>query len=203
MSTVRSSTVRLCCMAVLAALIVLMTLTGIGYIPLGPLKLTLLALPVAIGGAVLGPAAGLFLGTVFGLTSFFTCFGMDAFGSVLLGIRPWAIAVVCIVPRMLAGYLPALLAAFLRCRRCPAPLAAAVSCGLTAGLNTLLFLSSLWWLFGRELASDPQVTALLGGSVNTFAAVLMGFAGVNAIVEVALNLTVGTAVSTALVRVLK
>lgn len=203
MSTVRSSTVRLCCMAVLAALIVLMTLTGIGYIPLGPLKLTLLALPVAIGGAVLGPTAGLILGTVFGLTSFFTCFGMDAFGSVLLGIRPWAIAVVCIVPRMLAGYLPALLAALLRCRRCPAPLAAAVSCGLTAGLNTLLFLSSLWWLFGRELASDPQVMALLGGSVNTFAAVLMGFAGVNAIVEVALNLTVGTAVSTALARVLK
>ena len=202
MSTVRSSTVRLCCMAVLAALIVLMTLTGIGYIPLGPLKLTLLALPVAIGGAVLGPTAGLILGTIFGLTSFFTCFGMDALGTVLLGIRPWAMAVVCIVPRMLAGYLPALLAKWLRRRWSPAP-AAAVSCGLTAGLNTLLFLSSLWLLFGKELASDPQVTTLLGGSVGTFAAVLIGFAGVNALVEIALNLTVGTAVSAALVKVLK
>ena len=203
MSTVRSSTVRLCCMAVLAALIVLMTLTGIGYIPLGPLKLTLLALPVAIGGAVLGPTAGLILGTVFGLTSFFTCFGMDALGTVLLGIHPWAMAVVCIVPRMLAGYLPALLAAQLRRRHCPTALASALSCGLTAGVNTLLFLSSLWWLFGKELASDPQVTALLGGSVNTFVVVLIGFAGVNAIVEIVLNLTVGTAVSTALIKVLK
>lgn len=202
MSTVRSSTVRLCCMAVLAALIVLMTLTGIGYIPLGPLKLTLLALPVAIGGAVLGPTAGLILGTIFGLTSFFTCFGMDALGTVLLGIRPWAMAVVCIIPRMLAGYLPALLAKWLRRRWNPA-LSAAVSCGLTAGLNTLLFLGSLWWLFGKELASDPQVTTVLGGSVNTFAAVLIGFAGVNALVEIALNLTVGTAVSAALVKVLK
>lgn len=202
MSTVRSSTVRLCCMAVLAALIVLMTLTGIGYIPLGPLKLTLLALPVAIGGAVLGPTAGLILGTVFGLTSFFTCFGMDALGTMLLGIRPWAMAVVCIVPRMLAGYLPALLVKWLRQHWNPA-LSLAVGCGLTAGLNTLLFLGSLWWLFGKELASDPQVTALLGGSVNTFAAVLIGFAGVNALVEIALNLTVGTAVSAALVKVLK
>lgn len=203
MSTVRFSTVRLCCMAVLAALIVLMSLTGIGYIPLGPLKLTLLALPVAIGGAVLGPTAGLILGTVFGLTSFFTCFGMDALGTILLGIRPWATAVMCIVPRMLAGYLPALLAAQLRRRRCPMALTAAVGCGLTAGLNTLLFLGSLWCLFGKELASDPQVTGLLGGSVNTFAAVLMGFAGVNALIEIALNLTAGTAISAALAKALK
>ena len=98
MSTVRSSTVRLCCIAVLAALILLMTFTGIGYIPLGPLKLTLLALPVAIGGAVLGPTAGLLLGTIFGLSSFFTCFGMDAFGSVLLGINPVATAVMWLLP---------------------------------------------------------------------------------------------------------
>ena len=202
MSTVRSSTVRLCCIAVLAALILLMTFTGIGYIPLGPLKLTLLALPVAIGGAVLGPTAGLLLGTIFGLSSFFTCFGMDAFGSVLLGINPVATAVMCILPRMLAGFLPALLAAGIRHRKKPV-LSAAVSCGLTAGLNTLLFLGALWLLFGQQLASDPRVTELLGGAVTTFTAVLVGFAGVNALVEIALNLTVGTAVSTALSKVLK
>lgn len=203
MSTVRSSTVRLCCIAVLAALILLMTFTGIGYIPLGPLKLTLLALPVAIGGAVLGPKAGLLLGTIFGLSSFFTCFGMDAFGSVLLGIHPVATAVMCILPRMLAGFLPALLAAGIRRRWKKPVLSAAVSCGLTAGLNTLLFLGALWLLFGQQLASDPRVTELLGGAVTTFTAVLVGFAGVNALVEIALNLTVGTAVSTALSKVLK
>lgn len=203
MSTVRSSTVRLCCIAVLAALILLMTFTGIGYIPVGPLKLTLLALPVAIGGAVLGPKAGLLLGTIFGLSSFFTCFGMDAFGSVLLGINPVATAVMCILPRMLAGFLPALLAAGMRRRFKKPVLSAAVSCGLTAGLNTLLFLGALWLLFGQQLASDSRVIELLGGAVTTFTAVLVGFAGVNALVEVALNLTAGTAISTALNKVLK
>lgn len=207
MSTIRSSTLRLCCIGVLAALLILMTLTGIGYIPIGPLKLTLLALPVAIGGAVLGPRAGLILGTVFGLTSFFTCFGMDAFGTVLLGVQPFFTAIVCIVPRMLAGWLPALLCTWLQRRSRANGIAAvgtaALSCGLTAGLNTLLFLGALWLFFGRDLAGNPAVTDVLGGSVTTFAAVLIGFAGVNAIIEVVLNLTAGTAISVALQKALK
>ena len=142
MSTVRSSTVRLCCIAVLAALLILMALTPLGYIPIGPLRLTLLMLPVAVGGAVLGPRAGLVLGTVFGLTSFFTCFGTDPFGAVLLGISPLRTAVMCIVPRMLAGLLPALLCRLIRRRssgRAVGVAATALSCALTAALNTLFF----------------------------------------------------------------
>lgn len=205
MSTVRSSTVRLCCIAVLAALLILMALTPLGYIPIGPLRLTLLMLPVAVGGAVLGPRAGLVLGTVFGLTSFFTCFGMDPFGAVLLGISPLRTAVMCIVPRMLAGLLPALLCRLIRQRsagRAVGVAATALSCALTAALNTLFFLGTLWLLFGSALANDAQVTALLGGAVTTFAAVLVGLAGVNAIVEVAVNLIAGTAISAALQKAL-
>lgn len=200
-------TVQLCCTAVLMALIIFMTLTGFGYIPVGPLKLTLNALPVAIGGAVLGPYAGLVLGGTFGLTSFATCFGMDPFGTVLLGIDPVKTFIMCVVPRLLCGVLPALLCAWLR--KCTANThwnqiwTSALSCGLTALLNTALFLDALWLFFGHDLATNEQLINLLGGAVTSFWAVLIGFAGVNAILEVALNLTAGTAISKALLHVVR
>ena len=208
MAKISQKTVQLCCTAVLMALIIFMTLTGFAYIPVGPLKLTLNALPVAIGGAVLGPYAGAVLGATFGLTSFATCFGMDPFGTVLFGIDPIKTCIMCVVPRVLCGLLPALLCVMLRKnsknRHWNQVWTSALSCGLTALLNTLLFLGALWLLFGHEMATNEQVIAALGGqAVTGFIAVLVGFAGVNAILEVALNLTAGTAVSKALLHALR
>ena len=199
--------VQLCCTAVLMALIVFMTLTGFAYIPIGPLKLTLNVLPVAIGGAVLGPYAGAVLGATFGLTSFATCFGMDAFGTVLCGIDLFETFIMCVVPRVLCGLLPALLCVWLRknprSKQWNQIWTSALTCGLTALLNTVLFLGALWLFFGRELATNEQLITMLGGAVESFVAVLVGLAGVNAILEVALNLIAGTAVSKALLHALR
>lgn len=198
---------ELCCIAVLTALIVLMALTGIGYIPIGPLKLTLNTLPVAIGGAVLGKKAGLILGTVFGITSFMTCLGilfpLDAFGAILFGINPYLTFVMCVVPRMLCGFLPALLRDWLKKYDRHHVWTSALSCGLTAALNTLLFLGSLWLFFAQDLAGDPNLTNLLGGAVTSFVTVLVVFAGVNALVEIGVNLTLGTAISKALLHTVR
>ena len=194
---------QLSCTGVLAALIILMTLTGIGYIPIGPLKLTLNTLPVAIGGAVLGPTAGLILGTVFGLTSFATCFGMDAFGTVLMGISPIFTFLMCVLPRVLCGWLPALLRKWLQRYDRQQFWTTALSSGLTAGLNTLLFLGSLWLYFGKDLATDPNLINLLGGAVTSFVTVLVVLAGVNAIIEIGVNLVLGTAISKALLHVIR
>ena len=194
---------QLSCTGVLAALIILMTLTGIGYIPIGPLKLTLNTLPVAIGGAVLGPTAGLILGTVFGLTSFATCFGMDAFGTVLMGISPIFTFLMCVLPRVLCGWLPALLRKWLQRYDRQQLWTTALSSGLTAGLNTLLFLGSLWLYFGKDLATDPNLINLLGGAVTSFVTVLVVLAGVNAIIEIGVNLVLGTAISKALLHVIR
>ncbi len=194
---------QLCCTGVLAALIILMTLTGIGYIPIGPLKLTLNTLPVAIGGAVLGPQAGLILGTIFGLTSFATCFGMDAFGTVLMGINPVLVFLMCVLPRVLCGWIPALLRQWLQRYDRHHIWTSALSCGLTAALNTLLFLGSLWLYFGHDLATDPNLINLLGGAVTSFVTVLVVFAGINAVIEIGVNLTLGTAISKALMKAVR
>ena len=41
-----------------------------GYIPAGVLSFTIMVLPVAIGGVLMGTPAGLILGLTFGVTSF-------------------------------------------------------------------------------------------------------------------------------------
>ena len=90
-------------LAVLTALLLLLEITGLGYIKTPVLEFTVMQVPVILGAIILGPGAGALLGGVFGLTSFWECFGKSAFGMQLLAINPWATAVVCIVPRLLMG----------------------------------------------------------------------------------------------------
>lgn len=190
--------------AILIALIMLMTFTGIGYIPIGPIKLTLNVLPVAIGAVVLGPLYGGILGTVFGLSSFFTCFGMDAFGTALLGINPFFLFIMCVVPRILCGWLPAIIFKALSKHDKSKILSSSLCCALTAVINTLGFLSLLWVLFAPELSSNPQVLEVLGGAaIDNIITLFVMFAGVNAIFEVITSLVLGTAISKALFSVMK
>lgn len=196
----KSSTVQLTVIAILVALLILMTVTGIGYIPVGPFKLTLLTLPVAIGAAVCGVKAGLVLGAVFGLTSFATAlFGLDALGALLLSLG-WKQAVLlfvtCVVPRIACGLLPALLHKALK--KGNRTVADAVTCAAVALINTALFLGFFWVCFLSDLKNDPQVIELFGGAVKSFGALFAIFAGWNAAIEVGVNLILGTAICKAL-----
>lgn len=183
---------RMVILAVLAALIVLLMLTGIGYIPIGPgFTITILSLPVAVGAILLGPSAGAILGAVFGLTSFATCFlGMDAFGVALLAVSPFKTAVVCLIPRILAGFLCGMIFKGLEKIDKTCFISYAVSSLSAAALNTVFFLGALWLLFG----SDPTVTQYTGGSSNIWL-VFVVLGGINAIIESAACLILGTAIT--------
>lgn len=89
--------------AILTAIILLMAFTPLGYLRVGPVSITFLVIPVVIGGMILGPVWGGFLGAVFGATSFAQCFMGDPFGAALVAINPLATAVTCLVPRILIG----------------------------------------------------------------------------------------------------
>lgn len=183
---------RMVFIAVLSAIIVFLMLTNLGYIPTGfGFTITILMIPVAIGAILLGPAAGAVLGAVFGLTSLATCFlGMDPFGVALLAISPWKTALVCIVPRVLVGFLCGWI--FRALRRVDKTKiisygAASISAAL---LNTAMFLTGIWLAFG----SDPAVTQYTGGSSNLF--IVIGvLGGINAIIEAAACLVLGTAIA--------
>lgn len=76
-------------LAMLTAVIILMTFTPLGYLKLPFVEISFLMLPVALGAILLGPVAGAILGTVFGITSFIQCFGASALGAMLLSINPF------------------------------------------------------------------------------------------------------------------
>lgn len=71
-------------LALMVAVILVMSLTPLGYIRTPGLSITLLTVPVAVGAIILGPVGGLICGLTFGLTSFYQCFVGGAMGTVLL-----------------------------------------------------------------------------------------------------------------------
>lgn len=190
--------------AMLSALILLMTFTGIGYIPIGPLKLTFNMLPVAVGAVLLGPLYGAILGGVFGLSSFITCFGMDALGMVFLGINPFLLFVMCVLPRVLCGLIPALLFKLFPNTTAGEIIGAAICCMLTAVLNTIGFLSFMWIFFANDLANNPKVLELLGGAgIDSIITLFVLFAGVNALIEAGVNLILGSAICKPLFKMVR
>ena len=111
------NTAALAVTAFFAAIIVLMSFTPVGYIPLGVINATIIHIPVILGAIYLGPKCGAFLGFVFGLTSFLKNTFMPAtlsafvFSPVLAAQQVGASGVIfstiiCFVPRILVGVVP-------------------------------------------------------------------------------------------------
>ena len=57
-------------LALLVAIELVMKAIGLGSVPVGPLYMSFLTLPIAVGAITMGPLAGLILGAVFGAVSF-------------------------------------------------------------------------------------------------------------------------------------
>ena len=64
----KAKTLMLTQNAVLAAIVVLMAFTPIGYLRLGAVETTFIMIPVAVGAITLGEKSGAFLGLVFGVS---------------------------------------------------------------------------------------------------------------------------------------
>ena len=181
--------------AVLAAVVLLMAFTPLGYLRVGPVSITFLVIPVVIGGMTLGPVRGGFLGpvrggflgAVFGATSFAQCFMGDPFGAALMALSPLATAAACFIPRVLIGVVAGLLfPALLKVSRSHA-LAFIVTAVAGTLTNTVLFVGMVVGFFqGSYFGGSP------------FWTIFAGFFTVN----VALELAVGVVVSAALSAVL-
>ena len=166
-------------LALLAAILLLMSVTPLGYLNIGPLAITFNIIPVAIAAIALGPTGGLIAGCVFGLTSFLQCIGIggsSAMGVVLFGINPVLAFIQRFVPRALDGWLLGYIYRFFE-KRTKSYVACAATGFLSALLNTLLFMTALVVLFGHT----EYVQGLIAGrNVIVF---VCAFVGVNAIAE--------------------
>ena len=84
---------------VLSAISIMMSmLPFIGYIPIGPMKATIMHVPVIIGAIVEGPLVGATIGLIFGLTSIWNAITQPVLLSPLF-LNP----LVSVLPRILIG----------------------------------------------------------------------------------------------------
>lgn len=190
-------------LSILTAIILVLSFTPLGYLRVGTLSITFIPVPVVIGAILLGPGAGAFLGTVFGLTSFAQCFGMDPFGTALMSINVFATLIMCVGSRALMGLLSGLI--YRLCAKLAdgksetakknlEPVMFAVSSASAPLLNTVFFMSLLY-LFFRDA---PIVVGAFGST--PFFAFVFSAGALNAICELLASLVIGTAVCMALRR---
>ena len=101
-----SSRIRMMCLvAMFMAVEFVMWLAGLGQVPVGPLNMSFLTVPVAVGGMLLGPAAGAVLGATFGMTSFLDAVtGKSLMTSTFFNLQPVATFMLCVGMRVLMGW---------------------------------------------------------------------------------------------------
>lgn len=191
-TTTNFRTLRMVQLALFIAIIVLMAFTPIGYIKTLGVEITLLVVPVTVGAIVLGPAAGAVLGAVFGITSFIQCFGLSPFGATLLSINPIATFIVCMIPRVLMGWLTGLI--FMVIHKVDKTKNISYAVASLAGplLNTLLFTTTLVLFFYQTDYIQGFAQTLNTTNVFTF---IIAFVGMNGLIEAGVNFVLGTAVS--------
>jgi len=206
--------------ALLAAIIFILAFTpGIGYIPLGVTRATIVHIPVIVGSILLGPKKGSLLGFCFGMTSFLintftptlTSFTFTPFYN---GGNFWSL-VICFVPRILVGVVPYFVyVGFQKLGKKLAgnpdagkvrsffakffgsnPFSLAVAALAGSLTNTLLVMNLIYFCFGSAYAAAKEITGALYG-------VILSVIAVNGVPEAILAAVLTAAIGTALIRFL-
>lgn len=173
-------------MAVLVAIIIILTVFNIGNIPVGPIVATVYQVPIIIGAILLGPAAGATLGGIWGLLCFYLALTGQTTDIVALGAvsqSPLMYFLIAVVPRVLTGLLAGYI--FRLFNRLFKGKKDVLSFGITGTLgslcNTVFYLSALY-LLAKEIIAEKYFLAL-----NAVLAVVMGVAYTNGLVEAAIS----------------
>ena len=152
-------------LAMFCGLLLVMGMTGIGFIPLPVIKATTMHIPVILGAVLLGPKAGAVLGAVFGCCSIWAntttpgllSFAFSPFMTTegLPGVAKslW-IALGCrILFGWLAGVLWVLFRKILKKEYAALPVTAAVA----TICHTLLVMGSIYFLLSQQYAAAKNV----------------------------------------------
>ena len=167
------------------ALQAVMTMTQIGYIPIGPINVTTMHIPVILAGIFLGVKYGAIVGFVFGLTSMLRATFMPGVTSFIFspfitvgGISGnfWSL-VICFVPRILLGVMSGYLFRLLRRSGVHALLSCSISAALSTITHTLLVMGMIWLFFA------PSYAQALNIAPEGIGAVILGVITTNGLFE--------------------
>ena len=195
-------TKRMVLLGMLIAVLLVMGMTGIGFIPLPVIKATTMHIPVILGAVLLGPGAGAVLGGAFGLCSIWA--NTTAPGLLSFAFSPFMsttgfpgmvksvwIALGC---RILFGWLAGWIWKLLKKLKMGDLAALPVTGAVATVLHTLLVMGSIYVLLAQQYADAKQV------GVSAVFGLVMGTVTASGIPEAIVAAVLVTAVGKALLR---
>ena len=204
MKSTKRDTRYMATLAMLCGLLLVMGMTGIGFIPLPVIKATTMHIPVILGAVLLGPSAGGVLGAVFGLCSIWAntttpgllSFAFSPFMSTegLIGaVKSIWIALGC---RVLFGFIAGWLWIGFKKLLKKDYLALPVTAAFATICHTLLVMGSIYFLLAQQYAAAKNVaiTAVFG--------LVMGTVTVSGIPEAIAAAVLVTAIGKALLHLM-
>lgn len=178
-----SKTTKLVELGIFVALVLVIQLLG-GAVKVGPISISLVLIPIAVGGILLGPLCGAVLGLTFGVATVIGGLtGADPFTATLLNSGAWGAVfttLLCLVKGTMAGFVSAFIYKLLAPKsKVAAVLLAAVAAPV---VNTGLF------ILGALTVLNGLITQnFVGSGSNIIYFVFIGCAGVNFLIELAVN----------------
>ncbi|USS93153.1 ECF transporter S component [Fructilactobacillus ixorae] len=184
-------------LAILALLIAIVILQSIvpflGYIPVGPVNITIIQITVIIAAVLLGPTDGAIIGLVWGILSWIRAFVAPTSPvQTLVFTNP----LISVVPRVLVGFLAGYLFWGLMRAHWKQTWALALTGGCGAALNTLLVVGLIALFY-----HTPAVAQAYGaGNPDLLSKVLMTLVVTNGLPELILSALVVPLVTTPLLK---
>lgn len=176
---VKETTLKMVFTAFLAALVVVLQFWGNSF-TIGPVNLSFVLIPIALGGIMLGPIAGGFLGLLFGIITLFTPFAV-----ALMEYQGFFTVLVCLLKGMLAGFGCGIIYMWLEKKNKVVATFAAASA--TPIINTGVFVLGSFLL-------RPAIEQVMGREGSGFLLyVLVALVGINFLAELAINLVASPA----------
>lgn len=179
--------------AVLATLLIVLNLLGTVFKVITNVNLTLI--PIVLGALILGWRGGLILGIISGLMTFiFGVTAVDPFTNILFTQHPVLTFLTCVVKITVAGVVGGLLYSAVQKKN--KYVAVFSASAIIPIINTALF------IIGALLMSDTIGTMAQSNGVDIIYFLVILCAGVNFLIELAINLLVAPAIHT-VVRILE
>lgn len=169
--------------AIFTAIVIVLQLLG-AFIRFGPFSISLVMIPIVVGAALYGPAAGAWLGLVFGIVVL-----LSGDAGVFLTVNPLGTIATVVTKGVLAGWISGLVYKVLSKHEVAATIAASVAAPV---INTGVF------LIGCLVFFMPTITewATAAGAKNVGTFMVVGLVGINFLIELALNLVLSSGITT-------
>lgn len=188
----RFSARQMAMVGMLSAISIFLGLTGLGFIPIPPVKATIMHIPVIIGAIVEGPIVGTLVGLVFGLFSMYQNFTAPGPTSFIF----WN-PIIALVPRILIGIVAYYVYTIIKKKIKNQNISIAIASICATLVNTIGVLG-LTYIFYLE-----KYSAILGINPKTAGVAIATIGATNGIPEAIVSAVISVPVIIALLKIRK